>query len=603
MKVHGLELETGTVIKNANIRSAEEFPSDEVTTRGQLFFKSDEDILYVRNNANDTWIPVSFDEFAELVDVDITGVVDGQSIAFDEASGKWMPFTIEVSEQKYLNDLQDVDVVDSTAAGAVLMYNMDSNMWEGANASGVGSVSQLIDDMETDGTITHDNGAGFLVTVDLNSESIPFEDDMWSPIGSPSEFGLVSDNVRDAILEVKDNVDSLPPIPPLVQWETLKTVGVGKDFETLQEALDWYTTLSAGGGYESFLNRASVRLNLDDGDHHITKSFYIDGGPSLVIVAASEAVDLATIVIDTGIWCTFQNLSISFLYVDIDGSANSGNVMFFTNCSTSMTFSSVIGGGVQNVRASGGTINLSGDGAGNQVFDGQMVLMDAYANFSGVTFDGPNISGGQELIASINSTINIGVDVKFTNTPTFAFKAENSTINVLNGTTFENIGGDAFYLFKGSVVHVEATPTLTNVTGSLSNIPVNQQRKDGSAIWVKDDSTKQTFEDGETPLDETEMAFPGLGIGSTNIDLDGGQVITADVTADHTFDFTSGSGKTVIQWVMHLKNASGSNVVFYFDGVDTDMVPGGDDVTAAGWYTISFVKSSSFVSANAVASL
>lgn len=197
MKVHGLELHPGTVIKNANIRSADTFPDNEITTKGQLFFKSDENTLYVRNADNDAWNKLGIQELSQLMDVDLTGITDGQSLAYDQTSETWFPVTYAEPTQKYLNDIEDVDVSSSTQNGKVLTYNGTTQMWEGMTIVDEGSVSVITDGISIDGTVIHDDGNGNIVTIDLNSENIPFQEDS----GSPS---LESDNVRDAILEVRE---------------------------------------------------------------------------------------------------------------------------------------------------------------------------------------------------------------------------------------------------------------------------------------------------------------------------------------------------------------------------------------------------------------
>lgn len=61
MKRYGIELAQNTYIKNANIEQGDSFPVSDITT-GQLFFRTDESKLYVRNADDSAWSEISESE-------------------------------------------------------------------------------------------------------------------------------------------------------------------------------------------------------------------------------------------------------------------------------------------------------------------------------------------------------------------------------------------------------------------------------------------------------------------------------------------------------------------------------------------------------------
>lgn len=196
MRVYGIELHQGSVISNANIESASILPLSG-TSRGQLFFRTADDTLHVRNSANTEWLPLHIKNLEDLDDVSIDGAIHGQSLVFDELDEKWKPVTISSDlETIVLNDITDVDVSDSTNDGWILSYNESTEKWEGIEETNYLSV--LTNNVLVDGTFSHDDGNGTIVVVSLRARNLPFEDNTG---GSPI---LYAENVKDAILEVKD---------------------------------------------------------------------------------------------------------------------------------------------------------------------------------------------------------------------------------------------------------------------------------------------------------------------------------------------------------------------------------------------------------------
>ena len=59
MKSYGIEFEKGTSIENANIEYAAKFPEKGSETSGQLFFRTDENKLYIRNGNNTAWLSLT----------------------------------------------------------------------------------------------------------------------------------------------------------------------------------------------------------------------------------------------------------------------------------------------------------------------------------------------------------------------------------------------------------------------------------------------------------------------------------------------------------------------------------------------------------------
>jgi hypothetical protein len=64
------------------------------------------------------------DELAELTDVDLSGLSDGDALVYDSGSGKWIPGTVAGASE--LDDLSDVDI-PSPSLGDVLTY--DGTKW------------------------------------------------------------------------------------------------------------------------------------------------------------------------------------------------------------------------------------------------------------------------------------------------------------------------------------------------------------------------------------------------------------------------------------------------------------------------------------------
>jgi hypothetical protein len=196
MKLHGVELVQGTVIQNANIESGSILPDAE-TTKGQIFFRTEDDTLYIRNAENSAWNSLGNYTLEGLSDVEVGGAEHGQSLVYDEISENWKPGQGGGGEgATFLNELADVDVSETTIDGLVLGYNDSTGNWEGVDSTG--SVSVLTNNVLNDGTVTHNDGNGVNVTISLKARDLPFLDD------TGIEPVLNSETVKDALLEVKD---------------------------------------------------------------------------------------------------------------------------------------------------------------------------------------------------------------------------------------------------------------------------------------------------------------------------------------------------------------------------------------------------------------
>jgi hypothetical protein len=130
-KVYGIELIEDSMIISTNVERADNFPLGGSENPGQLFFRTDENILYVRNSDNTEWV--------------------------------------------YLTT--NVDVFRST----------------------------LTNNIGTNGTFMHEDGAGTDVTIDVNAKSLPFETAL------SSDLLENVDNIRDAI----DAVYSISQTPEI----------------------------------------------------------------------------------------------------------------------------------------------------------------------------------------------------------------------------------------------------------------------------------------------------------------------------------------------------------------------------------------------------
>lgn len=87
---------------------------------------------------------------------------------------------------------------------------------------------------------------------------------------------------------------------------------------------------------------------------------------------------------------------------------------------------------------------------------------------------------------------------------------------------------------------------------------------------------------------DTEIALGSVGGGQSDVDLDGGHLITATMTAAQTFNFTSTANHTNTTWEMVLKTG-GFDPTFQFGGVAITL-PEVNDFTVDATYLVSFRK-------------
>ena len=85
------------------------------------------------------------DELANLTDVNISQIQDGQILKWDSTSSKWVN-TSEAEVRTQLSLLEDVDIDDTTLAdGQVLKYNGTSEKWENGEGGDVLGYDETLD--------------------------------------------------------------------------------------------------------------------------------------------------------------------------------------------------------------------------------------------------------------------------------------------------------------------------------------------------------------------------------------------------------------------------------------------------------------------------
>lgn len=144
---------------------------------GELIYTTDTKKLYVGDGSTAGGLAADTDtitdNFADLTDVDLTGLTDGQTIAYNLGNTRFEPANLPTS----INDLSDVDTTDVTAGkvlkwnGSVFVTELEGAITEGAtyNISIDGDVSGSV--FADDSTLLVDGVSG-VVTGDINNQII-----------------------------------------------------------------------------------------------------------------------------------------------------------------------------------------------------------------------------------------------------------------------------------------------------------------------------------------------------------------------------------------------------------------------------------------------
>lgn len=184
---------------------------------GELIYTTDTKKLYVGDGSTAGGLAADTDtitdNFADLTDVDLTGLTDGQTIAYNLGNTRFEPANLPTS----INDLSDVDTTDVTA-GKVLKWNGSIFVAEVEGAITEGATYNISIDGDVSGSVFSDDSTlivdGITGNVSANalsignggvivSENINILDISSSTNNSKIETVLVKSNVVNVVSDLE----------------------------------------------------------------------------------------------------------------------------------------------------------------------------------------------------------------------------------------------------------------------------------------------------------------------------------------------------------------------------------------------------------------
>jgi hypothetical protein len=225
MLTYGIELAQGSEITNTNIDYGTEFPEAGTESIGQLFFRTDHNVVYVRNGDNTQWTRTDQDQNA------VSSFIDNGDGTYYHNDGSNTQTLTHLSF-----NANDLPFEDNSGSPALVASNVRDAILEVQSNSG-GNLSDLETEVDAnaseiirvEGKVDTNAGnistnASDITTINTRIDDLDGEDISFNDASSP---GLVSDNVHDAILEVQSNselpVNSVPLVVENGGWEELKT--------------------------------------------------------------------------------------------------------------------------------------------------------------------------------------------------------------------------------------------------------------------------------------------------------------------------------------------------------------------------------------------
>lgn len=107
---------------------------------GDVYWATDEALLYTTNALGDTWVQVTVDlsvsSLNDLGDVNAPSPTDGQALVWDNGTSRWIPAT----PLSTLDELTDVDA-STPAKGDIIAYD-GSTLWDKLNVGTNGQILQ-----------------------------------------------------------------------------------------------------------------------------------------------------------------------------------------------------------------------------------------------------------------------------------------------------------------------------------------------------------------------------------------------------------------------------------------------------------------------------